>query len=261
MVNPYALPPLLRPPSGNLSLSPPVFASALLLLLLPRNVDSSLSRHFRASPSASELSDSMNRSQVLEYVMKRCKNCGFARAGDALHYFKVMIRLNPLPSPPCFVQLLGAAARMKHYAATIHMIERMDSMGISRNACVLNILINCLCHLKRSDLGFSVLTKMFKLGLEPDVVTLTTLLNGLCEEDKTSQALTLVEEMQGKEFMANVFTYCVIVKGLCRAGNTSNAVRLIRNLEERGCELNVVTYTTMIDGYCKEGLVAEALGF
>ncbi|KAI6692623.1 hypothetical protein NL676_020333 [Syzygium grande] len=157
MVNPSALPPLVRPPSVNVALSPPVFASALLLL--PRNVDSSPSRHFRTSRSSSGLSDSMNRSQVLEFVMNQCKNGGLAKADDVLHYFKVIIRLNPLPSTPCFVQLLGAAVRTKHYATAIHMIERMDSVGISRNLYVLSILINCLCHLKRSDLGFSVLTK------------------------------------------------------------------------------------------------------
>ncbi|XP_030443728.1 pentatricopeptide repeat-containing protein At1g12300, mitochondrial-like [Syzygium oleosum] len=199
----------------------------------------------------------MTQSQVLEFVRNQCKNGGLAKADDALHYFKVMIRLNPLPSTPIFIQLLGAAVRMKHYAIAIHMIERMDSMAISRNLYVLSILINCLSHMKMSDPGFSVLTKMFKLGVEPSVVTLNTLLNGLCEEGKTARALTLVEEMWGKGFKVDDFTCGVMVKRLCRSGNTSTAVRFMRDMEEKGCELNVVMCSTIIDSYCKEGLAAQ----
>lgn len=72
-----------------------------------------------------------------------------------------------LTLPPCFVQLLGVGAKMKHYPVTIDMIERMGSKGTTPNSSTRNIMMIYLCQLKRSHLGSSVLWKMVKLGLEP----------------------------------------------------------------------------------------------
>ncbi|KAG7967767.1 hypothetical protein I3843_08G116000 [Carya illinoinensis] len=76
----------------------------------------------------------------------------------------------------------------------------MDLLEIAPNIRTLTILVNCLCHLNRVDLGFSVLAKILKLGFQPDCVSINTLVMGLCLQGKITEAVNLANEMGEKGY-------------------------------------------------------------
>ena len=169
-----------------------------------------------------------NPIQLLKSVRDHCKSGTFKNLDHALDLFDKMLHMHPLPSIVDSTQLLGAIARMKHYAVVITLIRNMGSFGITPNVYTLNVLINCYCHLNRVDFGFSVLATILKLGYQPTQSTLNTLLKGLCLQGNVSGAVRLVEEMENKGYQPDVITVGTIVNGLCKIGETSAAIRLLR---------------------------------
>ena len=111
---------------------------------------------------------------------------------DALTLFNRMLRMRPLPSVVSFNQLLGKVAKMKHYSAVISSYSQMGLVGIVPDKYVLNIVINCFCHLKQMPFSLSVLGKFIKFGYELDTVTFSTLIKVFLLEEKIVEAKDLL---------------------------------------------------------------------
>jgi hypothetical protein len=66
---------------------------------------------------------------------------------EALNFFHIMSRMNPLPSVLDFTLLLGLIVKMKHYTTAISLVKQMhSSLAIKPDTFTLNIVINSLCH-------------------------------------------------------------------------------------------------------------------
>jgi len=84
---------------------------------------------------------------------------------------------------------------MRHYCAAVALIEDMGSRGVGLNVYIWGILMNCLCRLRRVELGFAVLGRVLKLGFEVNSVMLNTPINGQCEGGERDRAVRLADEM------------------------------------------------------------------
>ena len=136
---------------------------------------------------------------------------------EALDLFQRMGGMKYFPYMKAFTLWLGVIVRLRHYTAAISLVKHIySSVGIESNTITVNIVINCLCHLKLISFGFSVLGTMFKLGLEPTVMTLTTLINGLCVQGDVAQAVVLAVHMKKKGYPLDVYTFGVWVNELCK---------------------------------------------
>ncbi|XP_020223170.1 putative pentatricopeptide repeat-containing protein At1g12700, mitochondrial isoform X3 [Cajanus cajan] len=215
--------------------------------------------HCSTVPTANS-DDSEKHTHFLISMRSLCRSGKVKNLDEALDLFSGMTKMKPLPSVKDFTLLLGVIVRLKHYTTAMSLVKHMfSSLGIEADTITLNIVINCLCHLKLIAFGFSVLGTMFKLGLEPTVMTLTTLINGLCVQGNVAQAVRLADHMEKMGYPLDVYSYGVLINGLCKMGDTSMAVGWLRKIEERNWKPNVVVYSTIIDSLCKDGLVSEAL--
>ncbi|KAK3418232.1 hypothetical protein EUGRSUZ_H04186 [Eucalyptus grandis] len=129
---------------------------------------------------------------------------------------------------------------MRHYCAAVALIEDMGSRGVGLNVYIWGILMNCLCRLRRVELGFAVLDRVLKLGFEVNSVMLNTPINGQCEGGERDRAAAILKGALGKED-----------RGL--------AMELLRKWERHNCKLNVVAYNTVIDVRCKEDMVGRGV--
>lgn len=153
----------------------------------------SLSNTHPFSTSPPSISDAAARTRLLNSI----RTLQSADAAVSVDFFHRMLTLTPFPCIQDFNLLFGLVAKSQHYATAISLIKILHSLGDgSADVCTLNIAINCLCHMRKTTLGFAVLGLMTKIGLEPTLVTLNTIANGLCIEGDVNHALWLVEKME-----------------------------------------------------------------
>ncbi|KAG4380615.1 hypothetical protein GLYMA_16G206551v4 [Glycine max] len=139
----------------------------------------SLSNTHPFSTSPPSISDAAARTRLLNSI--RTLQSADAAVSVSVDFFHRMLTLNPFPCIQDFNLLFGIVAKSQHFATAISLIKTLHSLGYEiADVCTLNILINCLCRLRKTTLGFAVLGLMTKIGLEPTLVTLNTIANGLC---------------------------------------------------------------------------------
>ncbi|PQQ04288.1 putative pentatricopeptide repeat-containing protein [Prunus yedoensis var. nudiflora] len=179
---------------------------------------------------------------------------------DALNVFDRMLHLRPLPSLFRFTKVLCLVARLKQYSTVISSYNQMAVSGMVPDVYVLNILINCFCHLNQMGSSFSVLGKFFKLGFEPNAPTVNTLINGFLLENRVVEAAGIFNKMiKAGNCQPSAITFGTLVKGLCMKGNNGAAIQLLRKMEERAFKPDRIVYNTIIDSLCKDTLLVDAL--
>ncbi|XVF37778.1 hypothetical protein REPUB_Repub20aG0039700 [Reevesia pubescens] len=179
---------------------------------------SSFSSSFTTTNIATHLKSLTHKKNSVTVKGKGKKHDGFCfdSVDDALSLFNRMIVKYPKPSIVEFSKLVAALVRMKHYyALVVSLSNQMELSGVSHDAYIFNILINCFCRLSQVDFGFSVLGKMLKLGIHATVVTFSTLINGFCTRNKIVQAVNLFDEMIRKGFQTDLIAYNTILKMGC----------------------------------------------
>ncbi|XP_047165179.1 putative pentatricopeptide repeat-containing protein At1g12700, mitochondrial, partial [Vigna umbellata] len=137
---------------------------------------------------------------------------------DVVSQFRRMFHMRPIPPIYAFGQILGSLTRMKHYSTTISLFKQMELNGIKSHLVILNIVINCFCHLGQMPFSFSILAKILKRGYHPSVITLNTLMKGLCLNGEVKKALTFRDKVVAQGFLLNEFSYGTLINGLCKIG-------------------------------------------
>ncbi|PWA77828.1 tetratricopeptide-like helical domain-containing protein [Artemisia annua] len=178
---------------------------------------------------------------------------------DALKVFDEMSQAHPLPSVVEFTQLLNDITKMKHFSSSIRLFNRMCALGVPVNEYTMSIVINCCCHLHRSNDAFAVLGSCFKRDIVPNTAIFNTLLNGLVVEGRIREAeRLLVKVITNKLCEPNVVMYSTMIKGLCKTRDYVQAVGLLKLMDKSGCKPNVVAYSTVIDSMCKHKMIDDA---
>ncbi|WVZ15032.1 hypothetical protein V8G54_012598 [Vigna mungo] len=177
---------------------------------------------------------------------------------EVVSQFLSMFYMRLVPPIYAFGQILGSLTRMKHYSITISLFKQMELKGIQSNLVILNILINCFCHLGQLPFSFSLLAKILKGGYHPNVITLNTLMKGLCLNSEVKKALTFHERVLAQGFRLDEISYGILINGLCKVGETQAAIKLLRIIEGRSWKSNVVMYACIIDSLLKHNLGKEA---
>ena len=82
------------------------------------------------------------------------------------------------------------------YAAARELFLHAPPLGVSPDACTLNIVIKGLCARGEMDAAFGVLEEFHELGCEANARTYATLMKGLCEKGRVEEAFGLLEKME-----------------------------------------------------------------
>ncbi|BAT93980.1 hypothetical protein LR48_Vigan02g233300 [Vigna angularis] len=176
---------------------------------------------------------------------------------DVVSQFHRMFHMRPVPPIYQFGQILGSLARGKHYSTTISLFKQMEFKDIQINLVILNIVMNCFCHLGQMPFSFSVFAKILKLGYHPDVITLSTLMKGLRLNSEVEKALTFHDKAVAQRFRFDEITYGILINGLCKVRETEAAVKLLRLIEGGLCKSDVVMYSTVIASLFKDKLAKQ----
>ncbi|GJV70513.1 putative tetratricopeptide-like helical domain superfamily protein [Tanacetum coccineum] len=163
------------------------------------------------------------------------------------------------PSIVKFTQLLNDDTKMKHFSSSIRLFNRMCALGVPVDEYTMSIVINCCCHLYRSNDAFSVLGSCFKRNIIPNVPIFNTLLNGLVVEGRTREAERLFAKViTNKLCEPNVVMYNTMIKRHCKTHDYVAANDLLKLMDESGCKPDVFAYNTIIDSMCKHKMIDDA---
>ncbi|XP_024531231.1 pentatricopeptide repeat-containing protein At4g31850, chloroplastic [Selaginella moellendorffii] len=128
----------------------------------------------------------------------------------------------------------------------LELLQEMINSSVA-NLYTYNIVVSCLCRLKRVDEAQVLMSEMIESGRIPDVVTYNTFISGLCKAGKLDKGLEMLEEMDRGGIPPDVVTFCSIISGLCKANRIDDAFQVFKGMLERGCVPDSLTYSIMLD--------------
>nr|GEV77569.1 hypothetical protein [Tanacetum cinerariifolium] len=165
----------------------------------------------------------------------------------------------PLPSVVEFNQLLTDVTKKKHFSSSVNLFNQMCAIGVPVSQYTMSIVINCCCHLYRSNDAFAVLGSCFKGNIVPHTAIFNTLLNGLVVESRILEAERFfAKEITNKLCEPNVIMYSTMIEGHCKTHDYVAANDLLKLMDGSGCKPDVVAYNTIIDSMCKHKMIEDA---
>lgn len=202
------------------------------------------------SPFSSNIS-----TNLVEQVLKRCKNLGFS-AHRFFHWAK---------------QLPG----FEHTHDTYHIL--IDILGSSKQfPLIWDFLIDMretrCCEItsemfwvifraySRANLPADAITafnKMVDFGFERGIHDLDQLLYSLCKRKHVKHAQPFFDRVK-HEFTPSVKTYSILMRGWAYIGDPSQSRKVFDEMLERGCSADVLAYNCVLESLCKGGNADEA---
>ncbi|KAH9606706.1 hypothetical protein KSS87_003771 [Heliosperma pusillum] len=180
--------------------------------------------------------------QVIE-VMKsdscECKDSVFAgifkmyaKAGmlnDAVSLYKSLPEFNCVHWTASFNTLLQIMLKESKLENFYHLLmEESHGWAIKSRMGSLNMLMEALCQINRSDLASEVFQEMNHYCCFPERESYKILMRGLCREGKLDEATHLLYAM-------------------------------LWRISQKGCGEDIVIYRTLLDSMCENGQVNEAI--
>ncbi|KAG4950337.1 hypothetical protein JHK85_044246 [Glycine max] len=164
------------------------------------------------------------------------------------------------PSTRTFNFVLNVLVNTRLYAAARELFLHAPPLGVSPDACTLNIVIKGLCARGEMDAAFGVLEEFHELGCEANARTYATLMKGLCEKGRVEEAFGLLEKMEEEGVETDVAVYNVLIGGLRKVGRVDEGWRVLEGMVGRGVCPNEGTYNEVLCGLVEKGRVEEGKG-
>ncbi|KAK7366559.1 hypothetical protein VNO80_08552 [Phaseolus coccineus] len=173
----------------------------------------------------------------------------------------VLRTLHEMPCPPStrtFNFVLNHLVNTRLYCAAHDLFLHVPQLGVTLDACSLNILIKGLCAQGELNAAFRVLEEFPGLGCEANALTYTTLMKGLCERGRMEEAFVLLERMEGGSVDADAAVFNVLIGGLRKGGRVDDGWRVLEGMMGKGVCPNGGSYNEVLCGLVEGGRFEEA---
>lgn len=166
----------------------------------------------------------------------------YAKAGlldEAISLFQNLPKFNCVNWTESFNTLLHIMVR-ESKLETAHRLFLENSYGweVKSRTRSLNLLINALCQIGRSDLGLHVFLEMNNQCCYPDKETYRILMRGLCADGRLDDATHLLYSMfwriSQKGSGEDVVIYRTLLDAFCESGHVEEAVELLGKILRKG---------------------------
>ncbi|XP_052182724.1 pentatricopeptide repeat-containing protein At1g52640, mitochondrial [Diospyros lotus] len=229
-------------------------------------------------------------SDLVEQILKRCKNLGFsahrffhwAQRLPGFHHSEESHRILvdilgsskqfPLVwdflaemretrccriSPEIFWLIFRAYSRANLPADAIRAFNKMVDFGFQPGGDDIDHLLYALCkrkHVKDAQQFFD----RVKFEMVPSAKTYSILIGGWGEIGESAEVCKLFDEMLERGCSVDLLAYNCVLQSLCKGGNVQEAYRLFREMRSKGLEPDAFTYSIFIHASCEANDVHSA---
>lgn len=193
---------------------------------------------------------------VVEQVLKRCKNLGFSA-----HRFFLWAS-NHLPgfqhskdSYHILVEILGCSKQFPLIWDFLLQIQECKSCEITQE--IFWVIFRAYSKANLPADAITAFNKMVDFGIQPGLNDLDQVLFSLCKRKHVRHAQQLFDKVKC-EFEPGVKTYSILMRGWAKIGEGNESRRVFDEMIERGCVADVLAYNCVLESLCKGGNVDEA---
>lgn len=166
----------------------------------------------------------------------------YANAGlfdEAISLFHSLPEFNCVNWTESFNTLLEIMVKESKLESAYHFfVENCHGWEIKSRMRSLNLLMDALCRLNRSDLALQIFQEMAYQWCYPDRETYRILMRGLCEDGRLTEATHLLYSMfwriSQKGCGADVSIYRMLLEALCDNGEVEEAVEILEKVLRKG---------------------------
>ncbi|XWS11821.1 hypothetical protein CRYUN_Cryun37aG0033800 [Craigia yunnanensis] len=193
--------------------------------------------------------------QLVEQVLKRCKNLGFSAHRFFLWAEKVPGFQHSDESYHLLVDVLGSS---KQFAILWDfLIELRDSKEFEINPEIFRVVFRAYCRANLPGDAIRAFDRMVEFGIRPSVNDVDQLLFVLCKRKHVKQAQGFFDRVK-HEFEPSLKSYSILVRGWGDIGEACQARKVFDEMVQRGCSIDVLAYNSLLEALCKGGNVEEA---
>nr|GMD30526.1 pentatricopeptide repeat-containing protein At1g52640, mitochondrial-like [Ipomoea batatas] len=192
---------------------------------------------------------------VVEQVLKRCRNLGFS----AHRFFLWAQRLpgfrHSEESYRILVDILGGSKQFP--LLWDFLLEMRDAKSCEITPHMFSIVFRAYCRANLPDDAIRAFSKMGDFGIEPNVDDLGHLLYALCKRKHTSHAQKFFDRVK-ESYPPCTKCYSILIRGWGEMGKFSQAQKLFDEMLQRGCSVHLPAYNCLLESLCKGGKMDEA---
>lgn len=192
---------------------------------------------------------------LVEQVLKRCKNLGFSA-----HRFFLWAKKLPgfEHSPESYRILVDVLGSSKQFALLWDFLREMkDSGSLELNPEIFFIVFRGYSRANLPGDAIRAFGRMSEFGIEPSTADFDQLLFVLCKRKHLKHAQQFFDKAK-VEFEPSVKSYSILIRGWGDIGEVNEARRLFDEMLQRGCSLDVQAWNSLLEALCKGGNVDEA---
>lgn len=192
---------------------------------------------------------------LVEQVLKRCKNLGFSAHRFFLWAKNVPGFQHSTQSYHILIDVLGSS---KQFAILWDfLIELREIEDFDINPEIFWLVFRAYSRANLPVDAIRAFGRMHEFGLNPSVNDLDQLLYVLCKRKRVKHAQDFFDRVKVR-FMPHVKTYSILVRGWGDVNEPALARQVFDEMLERDCVVDVVAYNSLLEALCKGGGVDEA---
>lgn len=151
------------------------------------------------------------------------------------------------PSAKTFCFVLNLLVNSRQFSIVHEVYSRSSKLGVSVDACCLNIMLKGLCECGRLEAAFQVFDEFPKLNLSPNVRTFSTLMRALCESNRVEEAFRMLDKMEKENVSPDAITFNILIAGLRKQQKVKECLEVLeRVMILKGCDPNPGTYQEVL---------------
>ncbi|CAN8321576.1 unnamed protein product [Cochlearia groenlandica] len=194
---------------------------------------------------------------LVEQVLKRCKNLGFSAHRFFLWSRKVENFEHSLVSYHILLEILGSDKRFALIWDFLIESREFNYFVISNK--VFWIVFRSYSRANLPYEAIRAFNRISEFGLKPCVDDLDQLLHSLCDKKHVDVAQEFFDKSKGLfGFEPTAKSYSILVKGWAKLRNGFCARKVFDEMLERKCKVDLLAYNALLDALCKSGDVDGA---
>ncbi|XP_075510792.1 pentatricopeptide repeat-containing protein At1g52640, mitochondrial [Primulina tabacum] len=204
------------------------------------------------SPFVSKLS-----TDIVEQVLKRCRNLGFSA-----HRFFIWAQGIPdfrhsKESHYILVDILGSSRQFPLLWDFLMEVKSSGHCELSRE--IFWVVFRSYSRANLPADATRAFNKMADFGIRPCLEDLDQLLYSLCKRKHVRHAHEFFDRVKNDDNLSpSVKTYSILMSGWGEVGKPLEAQKLFDEMTERGCVVDLLSWNSLLDALCKGGKVDEA---
>ncbi|KAK4359453.1 hypothetical protein RND71_021682 [Anisodus tanguticus] len=192
---------------------------------------------------------------IVEQVLKRCKNLGFSAHRFFVWAQKLSSFNHSKESYHILVDILGSSKQFPLLWDFLVEMRRNESCEFSQE--IFWVVFRCYSRANLPVDAIRSFDKMVDFGITPCVVDVDQLLLALCKRKHMKEVQKFFDRVED-DFALSVKSYSIMVRGWGELGEVVEALKLFDEMLERGFSVDVLAYNSILESFCNAGKMDEA---